>query len=251
MTGGWLKDILGNEAFESLKDDLLKELPANEPSRTQTGLIKSTEAMSSRLRDIRRRRPGAKRRNDCAYWRDLAIEKGNLAPGVEYWILPNGMSSEFAMIRKKIKDGELPGDFLEKLPGLLEMDGALNGYVAFNKRHSPVTVRRREATDGILAYVPVHGGITSVNKDQTASVFGFDTCHYYSKHFPITDKSWIQWQCKVLHEGLVIAGKIEKDYLRARGNNKRCAEILQPLRDLMPEEELGFGAMINLLSGEL
>lgn len=139
----------------------------------------------------------------------------------------------------------------EKMKILMGMEGALNGYVAFNKRRSPLSVRDRGTSDGILAYVPVHGGITYVNKDQTACVFGFDTAHYNSEAVPRTDKNWIQWQCRVLYEGLVLAGKIEKDYVRAKGNYEKRRQVLLPLIDLVPEEDLGFGAIINVLSGEL
>lgn len=190
MSDSWLKDIIGNAAFDALKDDLFAAPPEAPPAPSPVPEERNRrlEWMSSRLREIQRQRPGAKRRNHAAYLRSLAIEIGELAHGVEYWIIPNAMSEECGRLRLAEKDGKLPVGYCERLKTIMDMEGALNGYVAFNKRHSPLPVRDRGIGDGILAYVPVHGGITYINKDQTACVFGFDTAHYNSECYPRTEQ---------------------------------------------------------------
>ncbi len=238
MSEDWLRDILGTASFDELRDSP----PTVSALQPRSGI--------AALREIERRRPGRKRWNHNQWLRKQAIDIGDLAPGVEYWVVENPVSQECAMLRQREKDGSLPEGFCERLSMLMEMEGALNGYVAFEKRHAPMTIRRRGAGDDVFPYVPVHGGITYINKDQTACVFGFDTAHYNSRYVPGKDKNWIRWQCQVLYEGLILAAKIGKHYLRTQSNERR-AELVQPLLDLVPEEDLGFSAIINLLGGQL
>jgi hypothetical protein len=103
---------------------------------------------------------------------------------------------------------------------------------------------------GILDYIPVHGGVTYAVKDQTACVYGFDTLHYDSESVPRTERPWIAWQCRILYESILFAAKIERNYLRAVTEPQR-ARILQPLLDLVPEQDPSIGAILRLLTGEL
>jgi hypothetical protein len=142
--------------------------------------------------------------------------------------------------------GQLPPGFCNSIPTYMSMEGALNGYVAFDKRHAPLIAR----DEGILSYLPVHGGVTYAVKDSCACVYGFDTAHVISDHMPRTERPWIAWQCRVLYESILLAATLERRYLRAQTNSEK-ARILQPLLDLVPEEELGTGALLNILCREL
>lgn len=170
----------------------------------------------------------------------LAIEKGELAPGVEYWLVDNPMTAEWMRMQDREAAGLLPKGFCESLPILQRMVAGFNGYVAFPKRNAPL--KARELT-GLIEAIPVHGGVTYVCKDKTAAVYGFDTCHHNSEHVPRYDRTWMKWQCQVLYEGLLMARKIEDRYLKA-GLSER-AELLQPLVDLVPEQEIGTGLLLR------
>jgi hypothetical protein len=192
-----------------------------------------------------RKVPAAKvlRRNE--YIKSQAVETGEIAPGVEYWIVESPLGEEYEKLKQAEAEGRLPPGYCEN-SFFKDMAGALNGYVAFPKRRAPLRTYRDN--DGLIEYIPVHGGVSYYRKDATACVFGFDTGHFNSRFMPIRDKAWIKWQCKVLYEGVLKAAAIEDQYRRASSNDAR-AEILQPLVDLIPEEELGTGALIRIMFG--
>lgn len=122
--------------------------------------------------------------------------------------------------------------------------GGFNGYIAFPKR--PV---RELGYEGILAYVPVHGGITYAEQKEDGSMeYGFDTAHSHSDQFPRTDVSWIKEQLRELAEGIMRAAEVEDKYLSCKTNKGRAKHCDYVQGD---GTELGFGAMINLLSGKL
>ena len=66
---------------------------------------------------------------------------------------------------------------------------ALNGYVAFPKRHAP---RLPVNYQNLVQYMPIHGGVTYVRKDSYAAVWGFDTMHLDSAALPRTDCDWMR-----------------------------------------------------------
>jgi len=96
--------------------------------------------------------------------------------------------------------------------------GALNGYVHFKAR--PTT---EKGYQGILTYVPVHGGITLAEPDGKivfpwatnsllwpfytflkpcqGMIYGFDTGHCDSEKYPRADKAWIKRQIGLMLRG--------------------------------------------------
>lgn len=148
--------------------------------------------------------------------KDRAIDFGGDAD-VQYWVTPGGCSI-----------------------------GGLNGYVRFAVK--PV---KSAGYDGILTYVPVHGGITYVEHDELGSVYGFDTGHCDSESFPRNDPQWILDQCKIMADAIRFAAGLEDEYLLAEGDNDKRAAIADKLCAFQPGQKLNFGAMINLLCGRL
>lgn len=144
---------------------------------------------------------------------------------------------------KCVESGEIEGHkyFILVAP----MEGVLNGYLVFDKK--PV---REDGYNGILSYVPVHGGITLCEHQKEGSVYGFDTLHYNSQEFPRTDPDWIKEQIVVMLKGIQVAAKVESKYLKAL-TNKTKAKWAQLVQDVQPEQGQNFGVMINLLSGKL
>ena len=148
------------------------------------------------------------------YIKDKATKRGKIM-GYEYWIVP------------------------------APLEDTLNGYVVFPKR--PV---REKGYQGILTYVPVHGGITYSEGDELGMVYGFDTLHCDSDKFPRKSPKWIKKQIRIMIEGILKAKEVERKYLQAL-TQKTKAKYAQIVKDIEPNAELGFGAMINLLGGEL
>jgi len=144
---------------------------------------------------------------------------------------------------KAVYSGEIDGYQYWILPAPVE--NALNGYVFFPKR--PV---REYGYDGILTYVPVHGGITYAEPYKKGMVYGFDTLHCNSNEYPRLDKEWLISQCKIMIKGILKAAEVEDKYLRCKTNNgkaKHCEYVME----VQPEMERSFGVNINLLSGKL
>lgn len=139
--------------------------------------------------------------------------------------------------------GEIDGCefFIVRAP----MGDALNGYAVFKKQ--PV---REDDYNGILTYVPVHGGITLCHHQKEGSVYGFDTLHYNSNEFPRTDNGWIKQQIAVMIAGIKKAAEVELKYLKCT-TDKGKAKWAQIVQDIQPEQGQNFGVMINLLSGKL
>lgn len=160
-----------------------------------------------------------------------AIETFTL-DGQECWIVKPRVWDEFDEIGKKF-------------PDLMHvMTVGYNGYACF--REKPVV---EPDAHGILAYVPVHGGITYCVHDEIGSVYGFDTGHWNSDQFPIRDIDWIKKEILLMILGIREAAKIEPEYLKADGDNQRRAELVQPLIDLA--DGTNFLVMLNLMTGEL
>lgn len=155
-----------------------------------------------------------KKKSQNTFIKEKAIKIGKIN-GYEYWIVP------------------------------APMEGGLNGYIVFPKR--PV---RETGYEGILTYVPVHGGITYVQEDELGMVYGFDTLHCDSAERPRTDKAWIKKQCKIMLEGILKAKKVEHNYLRCLTNKGR-GKWAQQVSDIQPKEAMNFGVNINLLCGKL
>jgi len=152
------------------------------------------------------------------YMKQHAIESGEI-DGVEYLVLPHPCADR----------------------GI----GGLNGYVCFKEK--PV---KEQGDGGILAYVPVHGGITYSSHEDGMSVYGFDTGHCDSDEYPIRSHEWIKEQCAIMARAIRLAASLEDEYLLAEGDNEKRADICQRVLDVQPQS-LAFGVMINLLRGRL
>ena len=125
------------------------------------------------------------------------------------------------------------------------MEDALNGYVEFPKR--PV---REQGYEGLLTYVPVHGGITYANEDEDGMIYGFDTLHHDSSSKPRSNKEWIKKQIEIMIKGILLAKKLEAKYLRCI-TNKGKAKYAQQIMNLQKEESMNLGVNINLICGKL
>lgn len=124
----------------------------------------------------------------------------------------------------------------------------LNGYAYFPSR--PV---REEGYDGIVAYVPVHGGITFARPTKDGGIiYGFDTGHCDSDKFPRYEPEWIMGQIAAMISGLKRAAEVEQKYLKAM-TNKGKAKHISYVYDTEPDKAGGysFGIMLNLLGGKL
>ena len=124
------------------------------------------------------------------------------------------------------------------------------GYCVFPKR--PV---KEPDYDGILTYVPVHGGITYASeRDDGTMCYGFDCAHSDSPSAPSDE--WLKKQCELMAAGIKAAVEVEDDYLLATGDNEKRAKIIDAfhnqLRVEFPElETYNLGIGINLLGGQL
>lgn len=209
-------DIHIKEYFNKIKKRI-NEFPKIKKLQQWWKLEKTGIYLSYRLK-IRKLKRIIKNPQQNAYIKSLAVKKGTISVDkkkYQYWIVPS----------------PFPGGY--------------NGYVVFPKR--PVKQREYE---GILNYVPVHGGITYANYDKLGMVYGFDTNHYNSDNFPKEDFKWIKQQCEIMIEGILIASDVEKEYRKSK-SNKEKTEYIQKVADINPTNDLGFGAMLNLLSGKL
>lgn len=182
--------------------------------------------------------------------RNAVIEEGKMG-GYDYLILKSPLMLEYEKLTPEQK----------KLYPKSLLACGYNGYIYFKKK--PV---KEPGYNGILNYVPVHGGITFAEprtifkivgdkKELVASrgmAYGFDTAHSHSGKFPISDVDWIKKEIAIMLKGIQLASKLEDEYLLAEGDNQKRAEIVQPILDLHSEgEELPFGALLNLLGGQL
>jgi len=132
---------------------------------------------------------------------------------------------------------------------LMTRTGHYCGYVLFAEK--PM---KEPGYNGILSYVPVHGGITYARAEYGGMVYGFDCAHLGDEHNPdVRDISWLKEQCERLADGIVLAAEYEDRYLLAVGDNEERAiiieEFTQKLGGLKVTEN--FGVMLNLLSGQL
>jgi hypothetical protein len=161
--------------------------------------------------------------------------------GEECWIAKSGLWAEAERMKKEDPAiyARIYGNGLIPQPGY-------NGYVCFKQK--PVV---EPAFRGVLAYVPVHGGITYAVHDELGSVYGFDTAHAGSENHPTRDVEWIRGQIDVMVRGILVAASVEEEYLKADGNNQRRAQLIQQVADVQPSESLNFLAMVNLICGEL
>jgi len=124
------------------------------------------------------------------------------------------------------------------------------GYCTFPKR-----ITKESGYGGILTYVPVHGGITFAEQSEDGMRYGFDCAHAGDDMDPKTwDEVWLVGQCELMANGIIVAAQFEDEYLLAEGDVKKRADVLDRYHASLGASfdiRDNFGAMINLLAGEL
>jgi len=125
------------------------------------------------------------------------------------------------------------------------------GYARFSKRPT-----KTDGYNGILTYVPVHGGITYARSGEGGSmVYGFDCNHAGDEGNPrLKSMDWICSECERMARAILATVSIEDEYLLAEGDNEKRADIIQKYHDdlgIRFDVKNNFGAMINLISGSI
>lgn len=158
--------------------------------------------------------------------KNTACEIGEIE-GYEYWIHPGPKYRDAPRIMDHTMNGKC-------------------GYIVFKER--PVT---ELDYNGVLTYVPVHGGITYCeHDDEIGSVYGFDTAHCDSHEFPREDNTWMKKEITLMLHGILRAAEVESKYLSAASNRTKaiqCDYIQGPGFHGHPS----MGVMLSILSGEL
>ncbi|MBA7690247.1 hypothetical protein ES703_98771 [subsurface metagenome] len=184
--------------------------------------------------------------------------------------------------KNNIETGEILGHkyWITESPMMKGGYGGYNGYIHFKKR--PATERGYQ---GILTYVPVHGGITLARPDGKITfsilplfmakpylgiIYGFDTGHCDSEKYPRADKAWVKKQIGLMQGGILRARTVEVPYLLtgyvsdflgrfgfmrifhkwARCIQARCVQFVWDT-DKKHGNKFNFGMMINILCGKI
>ena len=127
------------------------------------------------------------------------------------------------------------------------------GYARFKER--PL---KEKEYDGIVTYVPVHGGITFARQDERGFTYGFDCAHAGDEYRPeLKDIEWLKKECEKMAIGIKVAKEFEDRYLLAENNEKK-AEIIDEYHAKLKEKhgiefklKDNFEAMLNALFGKL
>jgi hypothetical protein len=105
---------------------------------------------------------------------------------------------------------------------------------------------------GFRAYIPVHGGITYAEKDSQGYVYGFDCAHAGDEDRPeLKDIDWLTRHTERFCDMLLLARDYESRYKKLKSNKAKAKVIDEYREKVNASEEIGFGAMINVLTGEL
>lgn len=132
---------------------------------------------------------------------------------------------------------------------LLTTMGHYCGYARFADK--PV---KEPGYNGILSYVPVHGGITYAHAGDDGMVYGFDCAHLDDERNPLMrDIDWLKGQCQKMADSIVLAAEYEDRYLMAAGDNTTRAAIIDEFTKKLGGLEVtdNLGAMINVVCGQL
>lgn len=143
-----------------------------------------------------------------------------------------------------------------KLRVVLTDMGHYCGYCDFSEK--PV---KECGYEGILVYVPVHGGITYADNSITKGgmTYGFDCAHAYDDKNPnLRDIEWLFNEVGRMATCILIAAKFEDEYLLSQGDNKKRAEIIDNYHVACKERcdatfnlNDNFGALLCAMSGHL
>lgn len=157
-------------------------------------------------------------------------------------------------------------DYIESLEHEVRLSEGLRRYVALH----PVlghycgcaVLRQRPALepgyDGILTYVPVHGGITYAEElADGRMIYGFDCAHANDELNPqYQDVEWLFAEIDRMVTGVQLAAEYEPDYLAAPDASARAVILDRyhsalSLKGITFDLSDNFGAMIQRLFGEL
>ena len=126
------------------------------------------------------------------------------------------------------------------------------GYVSFPKR--PVI---EQGYEGILTYVPVHGGITFATEYKNGMTYGFDCGHYKdANNLDLQNIAYLADECIRMALAIKMAAKYEKRYLKCKDDNGKKVKIIEKYHLRLLKENLSdgdlditdnFGAMMNTI----
>lgn len=132
--------------------------------------------------------------------------------------------------------------------------GHFCGYATFSMRPTI-----EQGYDGILTYVPVHGGITYARRDEDGTfTYGFDCSHCNDEEDPrCRDLDWLTRETEKFVIAIPVAVAYESRYLAAEDSKAKAQVIDQMHEELERDHEIrfdvkdNFGATLKLLSGRL
>jgi hypothetical protein len=128
----------------------------------------------------------------------------------------------------------------------VEEMGHLCGYCALLKTSVPEAWWGHYGADG-LQFLKIHGGITYCNVEGDYVVFGFDCAHAYDEQNPnLKDPAYVMELTKTM-ERLLNAYAARIDEWRKANFKTKCA-IIDEINEGI-DEEMGFGALIDVMSG--
>lgn len=155
---------------------------------------------------------------------------------------------KFSIVRV---DAGLPPELMETFKDSQIRMHHYNGYVRFPSRPF-----REKKYDGIVAYVPVHGGITLAEEDADGSmVYGFDTNHAGDKEREddLDNQVWLIHECRKMGEAIRILRRYERRYKRRSSLGR--AKLLDGLSSRLGARlgghigpTMNFSVMVNMLS---
>jgi hypothetical protein len=170
-------------------------------------------------------------------------------------------NEKFWLVSKQTIDGvdimvtaiERPNYMADLTSDNPELITQFNGYCRFKTK--PVM---ESGYNGILSYVPVHGGITYAHHKHGVSVYGFDTAHAGDDENPmVRNAEWVEFQSRLMAVSIRIAARFEEEYNRYRCNYARADVIERFHKEIYKQTSQrfvitnNFGAMINVLSGKV
>lgn len=135
----------------------------------------------------------------------------------------------------------------------LTTSGHYCGYTRF-----PKPLLEEPHHNGIVTYVPVHGGITLATHNPDNSVtYGFDCGHADDRSNPdLQSLDWLKHECEKMAQCLALAADgYEQAYLQSQDNKSR-AEVIDAYHARLKDEGVAefvltdnFNAMMNVLLG--
>lgn len=135
---------------------------------------------------------------------------------------------------------------------IVSRNGHYNGYVTFKRRSM-----EQSGYDGILTYVPVHGGITYAggSAQDYSYTYGFDCAHADDDKDPrLRDLDFLRSECYKMAKAIIIASRYECSYELRTSQRVRAGIIADYCNDIQKagielDYSKNFGFMFRLLCG--